>query len=91
MKITEAEANVAVAEAELALLLAGPHPAEIAAAQANVQLAETKQQGAWATWQNALLEVDNPQALNAQIAEARTQVNLAMQPFSQLPICINLR
>jgi len=79
LQLSPAEAAVAAAQADLALLEAGAHPAEIAAARANVALAEAQRDGAYRAWQNALAAAENPQELNTQIVEARTQVALAAQ------------
>lgn len=79
LQLSPAEAAVDTAKADLALLEAGAHPAEIAAAHANVTLAEAQRDSAYQAWQNALAMVENPQELNAQIVEARTQVALAAQ------------
>ncbi|MBN2389819.1 MAG: efflux RND transporter periplasmic adaptor subunit [Anaerolineae bacterium] len=79
LQLSPAEAAVVAAQADLNLLEAGPHPAEIAAARANVALAEVQRDGAYQAWQNALAVVEDPQELNAQIVEARTQVALAAQ------------
>lgn len=78
-KLAEAEAAVAAAEAELAVVRAGPRAEEIAAARAALTLAQAQRDGALAAWQNAQEAVDNPQELDAQIAEARTAVELAAQ------------
>jgi len=79
LQLSPAEAAVVAAQADLNLLEAGAHPAEIAAARANVALAKVQRDGAYRAWQNALAVVENPQELNAQIVEARTQVALAAQ------------
>ncbi|MBN1934546.1 MAG: biotin/lipoyl-binding protein, partial [Anaerolineae bacterium] len=79
LQLSPAEAAVVSAQADLTLLEAGAHPAEIAAARANVALVEAQRDGAYRAWQNALKMVENPQELNAQIVEARTQVALAAQ------------
>jgi HlyD family secretion protein len=79
LQLSPAEAAVVAAQADLTLLEAGAHPAEIAAARANVALAEVQRDGAYQTWQNALAVVETPQELNAQIVGARTQVALAAQ------------
>ncbi|MGC9394384.1 MAG: HlyD family secretion protein [Anaerolineae bacterium] len=79
LQLSPAEAAVDAAKADLALLEAGAHPAEIAAARANVALAEVQRDAAYKAWQNALAVIENPQELNAQIVEARTQVALAAQ------------
>jgi HlyD family secretion protein len=79
LQLNPAEAAVIAAQADLTLLEAGAHPAEIAAARANLALVEAQRDGAYQAWQDALAVVENPQELNAQIVEARTQVALAAQ------------
>ena len=79
LQLTPAEAAVNVARAELALVEAGVHPAEIEAARTSLTLAEVQRDGAFIAWQNALKVVNNPQAIDEQIVEARTQVALAAQ------------
>ncbi len=78
-KLAEAEAAVAAAQADLAVVEAGPRAAEIAAAQAALALAEAQRDGALDAWENALEAIQNPQELDAQIAQARTKVTLAEQ------------
>jgi len=77
--LAEAEAAVAAAQADLAVVEAGPRPAELAAARAALSLAEAARDGALAAWQNALDVLDAPQELDAQIVQARTQATLAAQ------------
>jgi multidrug efflux pump subunit AcrA (membrane-fusion protein) len=78
-KLAEAEAAVAVAQADLAVVQAGPRPEEVRAAQAALTLAEAQRDGSLAAWENTLAAIENPQELDAQIAEARTGVSLAEQ------------
>jgi len=78
-QLLQAEAAVVVAQAKLAELLAGARVEEIAAAEANLTLAQAGRDGHKAAWDNALSALDNPQVLDAQIAEARTKVQLAEQ------------
>jgi len=78
-RLAEAEASVATARANLALVEAGPRAEEIAAAQALVDVAQAQRDGAQVAWQDALAAVRNPQELNVQIADALTQVKLAEQ------------
>jgi HlyD family secretion protein len=82
-ELAEAEAAVAVAQADLAVVKAGPRTEEIAAARAALALARARRDGAHAAWQNALQAVANPQELDAQIIQARTQVKLAEQGVIQ--------
>jgi HlyD family secretion protein len=79
LELGPAEAAVAVARADLEVLLAGANPAELAAAQAALQLAEAERDSAQAAWKNAQAAAKNPQELDAQIVEAHTQVALAEQ------------
>jgi HlyD family secretion protein len=78
-KLTEMQAAIAAAEAELALARAGPRVEEIAAAEGLLSLAQAERDGAMTAWQNALDMLDNPQMLDAQIVEAQTNVKLAEQ------------
>ncbi len=78
-QLAEAEAAVTTAQADLALIQAGPRSEEIAAAQAALALAKAERDGALAAWQNAQQAVESPQELDAQITQARTQLELAVQ------------
>lgn len=78
-KLAEMQAAIAAAEAELALVRAGPRAEEIAAAEGLLSLAQAQREGAMAAWQNALDMLANPQELDAQIVEAQTRVKLAEQ------------
>ena len=78
-KLVEAEAAVAAARADLDVVKAGPRGEEIAAARAALALADAQRDGALAAWENAQEALENPQELDAQIAEARTQADLAAQ------------
>jgi membrane fusion protein YbhG len=78
-KITEAQAAVAAAEAELALAQAGPRAEQAAAARAMLSLAEAQRDGAMSAWENAQDMLDHPQDLDAEIVQARTRVKLAEQ------------
>jgi len=79
----EAEALVASARANLARVEAGPRPGEIATAEALLEQAIAARDGAQRGWQDTVALRDNPQELNAQIDEARTQVELAERGVSQ--------
>ena len=78
-RLAEAEAAVAAAQADLAVVGAGPRIEEIAAAQAALALAWAQRDGALASWENAQEALENPQELDAQIVKARTDVELAAQ------------
>ncbi len=79
LQLSLAEAAVVTARADLAVVQSGPRAEEIAAANASLALAKAQQDGALAAWQNALKGIEDPQELDAQLAQARTQVALAEQ------------
>ena len=78
-ELAEAEAAVAVARADLAVVEAEARAEEIVAMKAALALAEAQRDGVLAAWENAQEEIENPQELDAQIAEARTRLELAEQ------------
>lgn len=82
-QIGQAEAAVSAAQANLARVESGARPGEIATAEALVNQAIAARDGAEAAWKNALAVRNNPQQLNAQIDEARTQVELAERGVAQ--------
>jgi HlyD family secretion protein len=79
IQLSQAEAAVVAARAELALVAAGPRVEEIAALSAALDLARAERDGARTTWANALAAINDPQELDAQIAQAYAQVQLAEQ------------
>ena len=82
-QMAQATAAVAVAEASLDNVRAGTHPAEILAAQAAVQQAIAQRDAAKTAWDSAQAILDNPQEIDAQIAQAHAAVNLAMVQIEQ--------
>lgn len=78
-EMAEAEAAVTAAQADLAVLRAGTRSEEIEAARAAVSLAIARHEGARTSWKNARDALQDPQELDAQIIEARTQVRLSEQ------------
>ena len=82
-QIGEVEAAVAAARADLARVEAGARPGEIATAEARLEQAVAARDGAERAWQDARALRDNPQELNAQIDEARTQMELAERGVAQ--------
>ena len=76
-QLAQAHAAVAAAQANVAHVKAGVHPAEILAAEALVHQAEAERDAAWLAVEDAQSLVDNPQAVEAQIVEARAAVDLA--------------
>jgi HlyD family secretion protein len=79
----QAEAAVSAAEANLARVESGARPGEIATAEAFVDQAIVARDGAERAWRDAVALRNNPQQLNAQIDEARTQVELAERGVAQ--------
>ncbi len=82
-QIGEVQAAVGAARANLARVQAGARPGEIATAEAILEQAIAARDGAERAWQDAEALRDNPQELNAQIDEARTQVELAERGVAQ--------
>jgi len=75
----EAEAGLATARADLARVLAGARPEEIAAAGAALAQAEAQWEGTVQAVINARDTISKPLSLNIEIDGARTQVRLAEQ------------
>jgi HlyD family secretion protein len=75
----EAEAGLAAVEANLARVLAGARPQEVAAARAAVSQAQVERDGATEAVVDARDVISNPLSLDAEINGARTQVSLAEQ------------
>lgn len=81
--VAEAEATLAVAEAQLARLEAGARPEAIAVLEAAVAVAGVQEQGAHDAWQDAILLRDNPQELDLQIAAAQTELDVLEKRTAQ--------
>jgi len=79
----QAEAAVAAAEATLANVKAGTHPAEILAAQASLDQAIAKKAAAETSCKYATAILDNPQEIDAQIVQARAKVDMAAVQIEQ--------
>ncbi len=82
-QIEVAQAALDVAEAGLAQARAGARPEQIRQAEAALAQAEAARDGAYQSWQDALAIRDNPQELDAQIAQARAQVAAAEAGLAQ--------
>jgi len=82
-QIGEAAAAVGAAQANLERVEAGARPGEIETAEALLDQAIAARDGAERAWQDAVALRDNPQQLNAQIDEARTQVEVAERGVAQ--------
>ncbi len=79
MQVTQAEAAVSAAQANLAQVKAGTRAEAIDAAAATLQQAEVGRDGARVTISNTQAIRDNPQELTAQIDAARAGVKLAAE------------
>jgi HlyD family secretion protein len=83
-QMAQAEAGVKAAEANLVSVKAGTHPAEIMAAQALLHQAIAERSATETAWQDSLAVLENPQEIEAQIAEARAAVDLATVQIEQI-------
>jgi HlyD family secretion protein len=83
-QMVEAQATVAMAEAQLARVQAGTRTEQISVAEAAVTMAEAQRDAAYQAWQDAQLLRDNPQELDLQIAAARSQIAVADRRIEQL-------
>jgi HlyD family secretion protein len=82
-QVAQAQAAVSAAEANLANVRAGSHPAEVLAAEAAVQQATAQRDAARTAWEGVQAVLDNPQEIDAQIVQARGQVDLAQTKIEQ--------
>ena len=82
-QIEAAQAALDVAQAGLAQVRAGVRPEQIRQAEAALAQAEAARDGAYQAWQDAIAIRDNPQELNAKIAQARAQVAAAEAALAQ--------
>ena len=82
-QMAQAEAAVAAAQANLANVKAGTHPAEILAAEAALQQAQAERDAAQTAWDSVQAILDNPQEIDAQITQAKAQVDLAAVQIEQ--------
>jgi len=79
----QAEAALAVAQAQLAQVRAGAREEDVRAAQANRDQAVAGLKGAKKAWENAVALRDNPQELNLKIEAAQTQFEVARRQAIQ--------
>jgi multidrug resistance efflux pump len=82
-QMAQAEAAVVAAEANLANVRAGTHPAEVMAAQAALRQAIAEKSAAETAWQDTVAVLGDPQEINAQIVEARAALDLATVQIEQ--------
>lgn len=85
----EALAAVAAAEANLARVQAGARPAEREAARAALAQAEAERDGALRALEHARRALSDPQELDAEIAQAQTDVALAEQELEMARADLN--
>jgi multidrug resistance efflux pump len=78
------DAGIAAAQANLANVKAGTHPAEILAARASLRQAIAQRDAAERAWLDTQRILDNPQQIESQIIEAQTAVELADARIEQL-------
>lgn len=83
-QIGEAEAALVVAEAQLARVEAGARVEDIAVAEAGVAMAKAQREAAYQAWQDAMVLRDNPQELELQIADARSQLAVVEHRIQQM-------
>ncbi|MBL7066042.1 MAG: biotin/lipoyl-binding protein, partial [Anaerolineae bacterium] len=82
-QIEMAQAALDVAEAGLAQAQAGVRPEQIRQAEAGLAQAEAARDGTYQAWQDLIAIRDNPQELDARIAQVRAQVAAAEAGLAQ--------
>jgi HlyD family secretion protein len=82
-QIEAAQAGLDMAQAELTQAQAGARPEQVRQAEAALAQAEAGRDGAYQSWQDLIALRDNPQQLNAQIAQTEAQVAAAKAALDQ--------
>jgi HlyD family secretion protein len=82
-QMAQAQAAVGAAEANLAQVKAGTHPAEILAAQAALHQAIAERSAAETAWEDARAILADPQEIDAKIIEAQASLDLAEVQIEQ--------
>jgi multidrug efflux pump subunit AcrA (membrane-fusion protein) len=82
-RIASAQAGLDMAEAQLAQARAGARPEQVRQAQAGLAQARAAHDGAYRAWQDLVALRDDPQRLDAQIAQAQAQVTAAKAALDQ--------
>jgi len=82
-QIEAAQAGLDAAQAVLAQAQAGARPEQIRKAEADLAQAEAGRDGAYQAWQDLIAIRDNPQELDAQIAQVKAQVAAAEATLAQ--------
>ncbi|HEX9116752.1 MAG TPA: efflux RND transporter periplasmic adaptor subunit [Anaerolineae bacterium] len=78
-EIGQARSGVAQAQAQVALLKAGPRPADVAVARAALAQAQAARDAGRTAWQDAQALVDAPSSLDVKIAAAEAAVQAGEQ------------
>ena len=84
VQLDQARAAVAVAEANLAQLQAGPREEDVLAAEAQADQARAQRDGAAAAYASAQKILANPQELDTQVAQARAARDAAQRALDQV-------
>ena len=82
-QIEAAQAGLDMARAQLAQAQAGARPEQVQKAEADLAQAQAGRDGAYQGWQDLIALRDNPQRLDAQIAQAEAQVAAAKAALDQ--------
>jgi HlyD family secretion protein len=82
-QIEAAQAGLDMAQAQLAQAQAGARPEQVQKAEADLAQAQAGRDGAYQGWQDLIALRDNPQRLDAQIAQAEAQVAVAEAALAQ--------
>ena len=82
-QIEAAQAGLDLAQAQLAQAQAGARPEQVRKAEADLAQAQAGRDGAYQGWQDLIALRDNPQRLDAQIAQAEAQVAAAKAALDQ--------
>jgi HlyD family secretion protein len=82
-EMAQAKAAVSTAEANLASVQAGTHPAEILAARAMLRQAIAERNAARTAWEDLQSILGRPQEIEAQLVEAQTAVDVATSQIKQ--------
>jgi multidrug resistance efflux pump len=82
-QIEAAQAGLDMAQAQLAQAQAGARPEQVQKAEADLAQAQAGRDGAYQAWQDLIALRDNPQQLDAQIAQAAAQVAVAKAALDQ--------
>jgi multidrug resistance efflux pump len=83
-QLAQAQAAVEIAAANLALLKAGAREEELIQAQAQLDRAQAARDGAASAYENTLQILENPQELDAMVAQAKANRDAAQRNLEQL-------